>query len=267
VRPGLLEDLTAEGQALDDLLSVLAPEDWARDTPAAGWTVADQLAHLAWTDEAALLAATDPARFAGRAAELLAAVDAAADGSTEAPPTLLARWRLGRSRLAAALAAVPDGTRLPWFGPPMSAASMATARLMETWAHGVDIGDALGRPPREPAGLDHVAHLGVRTRGFAFAAHGLPAPEAPIRVELTRADGSVWADGPVEAAQRVRGPLLDFCLRVVQRRRRADLALVATGPDADTWLDVAQAFAGAPGAGSEFVTDRSGPDDVRPDDH
>ena len=128
---------------------------------------------------------------------------------------------------------------------------MATARLMETWAHGVDVRDALGRPIEESRRLDHVAHLGVRTRAFAFAAHGLPAPGEPVRVELTRVDGSRWTDGPEDAEQRVSGPLLDFCLRVVQRRPRAALALVAVGPDADRWLDVAQAFAGAPGRGSE----------------
>jgi len=252
VRPGLLADLAAEGAALEEVLTGLAPADWARPTPAAGWTIAHQVSHLAWTDEVSLLAIRDPAAFAARAAEPdpdrgTTAVDRAG----EPPAALLARWRTGRARLADALAAVPDGTRLTWFGPPMSAASMATARLMETWAHGVDVGDALGRPPVPSARLDHIAHLGVRTRGFAFAAHGRTPPEVAVRVELTRPDGSTWTDGPEDADQSVRGPLLDFCLRVVQRRPRAALALVAVGPQADEWLDVAQAFAGEPGSGSE----------------
>jgi uncharacterized protein (TIGR03084 family) len=250
VRSGLLADLAAEGAALEEVLSGLAPAGWALPTPAAGWTIAAQVSHLAWTDELSLLAITDPAAFAARAAEPDA--DRGAAGRAGEPPAaLLTRWRAGRVRLADALAAVPDGTRLAWFGPPMSAASMATARLMETWAHGVDIGDALGRPPAPSARLDHIAHLGVRTRAFAFAAHGRTPPEVAIRVELTRADGSTWTDGPADADQSVRGPLLDFCLRVVQRRPRAALALVAVGPQADEWLDVAQAFAGEPGSGSE----------------
>ena len=268
MRAALLADLRAEGAALDDVLGSLAPADWARPTPAAGWTVAFQVAHLAWTDEVALLAATDPAAFAARAVgDLAGDVErGAAEGSSDPPELLLARWRAGRQRLAEALAAAPEGTRLPWFGPPMSVPSMVTARLMETWAHGVDVRDALGRPLMESRRLDHVAHLGVRTRAFAFAAHGLPAPTAPVRVELTRADGSRWADGPEDAAQRVTGPLLDFCLRVVQRRPRAALDLVAVGTDADRWLDVAQAFAGAPGRGSEGRSRRleAGEETARP---
>ena len=249
MRAGLLADLAAEGAELDLVLGALASADWSRPTPAAGWTIRHQVAHLAWTDEVALLAATDPAAFGRVPAD---GGDRGASGATTGDPAaLLDRWRTGRQRLADALAAAPEGARLPWFGPPMSVASMATARLMETWAHGVDVRDALGLTLQESPRLDHVAHLGVRTRGFAFAAHGLPAPAAPVRVELTRADGSRWTDGPEDAEQRVTGPLLDFCLRVVQRRPRAALALTSVGPEADRWLDVAQAFAGAPGPGSE----------------
>ena len=250
MRAALLADLAAEGAALEVVLDGLSPADWARPTPAAGWTVAAQVAHLAWTDEVARLAAVDPAAFAAHAVDD-PALDRGAIGADDVPPgVLLQRWRAGRQALAAALAAAHDGVRLPWFGPPMSVASMATARLMETWAHGVDVRDALGLPVEESRRLDHVAHLGVRTRAFAFTAHGLPAPADPVRVALTRADGTVWSDGPADAGQRVSGPVLHFCLRVVQRRSRAALDLVAVGPDADRWLDVAQAFAGAPGRGS-----------------
>jgi uncharacterized protein (TIGR03084 family) len=162
---------------------------------------------------------------------------------------LLARWRDGRTALDKALRASPPGARFPWYGPPMSAASMATARLMETWAHGLDVADALGvvRPPTDR--LRHVARIGVRTRDFAFGVQGLTAPEEEFRVELVAPSGDLWAYGPEGAAQRVTGPALDFCLLVTQRAHRADLALQATGPDADRWLDIAQAFAGPPGDG------------------
>jgi uncharacterized protein (TIGR03084 family) len=249
---GLLDDLAAEAESLDAVVADLEDTAWMTPTPAEGWTVAMQIAHLAWTDEQALLAVTDPAAFTAavstRAEELPAAVDAAAaEGAAAAPAVLVERWRTGRADLARELAALPEGAKVPWFGPPMSAPSLATARLMETWAHGLDVTDALRVPPSVSPRLRAVAHLGVRTRDFAFAQHGLPAPAEPFRVQLTAPDGDVWAFGPEDAAQRVTGPALDFCLRVTRRRHRADLALEATGADADRWLDLAQAFAGPPG--------------------
>jgi uncharacterized protein (TIGR03084 family) len=248
----VLADLGTEGDALERMVAPLDDAGWHLPTPAEGWDVAHQIAHLAWTDEQALLAATDPDGFAAAVGEALPRLatlvdDAAAAGATEGPEQLLARWRAGRTELAGRLDALPDEAKLPWFGPPMSVASMATARLMETWAHGLDVTDALGLPPTVSPRLRQVAHLGVRTRDFAFAQHGRPVPAEPFRVELTAPDGDTWAWGPEDAAQRVTGPALDFCLCVTRRRHRADLALTATGPDADRWLDLAQAFAGPPG--------------------
>ncbi|WP_380284419.1 TIGR03084 family metal-binding protein [Kitasatospora purpeofusca] len=258
VLAALLADLRAESAALDGLVAGLEPDGWALDTPAPGWTVAHQIAHLAWTDEWSELAARDPEAFVAESGrvfgELVAAgtdpvEDGAARGAAERPAALLDRWRSGRERLAAALAAVPADARLPWLGPPMKAASMATARLMETWAHGQDVADALGVRREPTARLRHVAHLGVRTMGFAFTVHGRPAPQAPVRVELTAPDGGSWTWGPADAADRVTGPALDFCLLVTRRRHRDDLALTAVGEVATAWLPIAQAFAGPPGPG------------------
>lgn len=254
-RDVLLSDLAAEGAELEALVAHLDAPGWATATPAPGWSIAHQIGHLTWTDRVARLAATNPDAFA---AELQAALpriatyvdEAAAELAALPPAELLAAWRDGQGALRAALADTPSETKLPWFGPPMSAASMATARLMETWAHGQDVADALGVQRAASERLQHVAHLGVRTRDFAFAANGRTPPAEPFRVELSAPDGAaVWAWGPVDAAQRVSGPALDFCLRVTQRRHRDDLALVAVGADADAWLSIAQAFAGPPGPG------------------
>ena len=248
----LLADLGAEGDALDAVVAELEDAAWLTPTPAEGWTIAHQIAHLAWTDEQALQAVTKPDRFAAALAEpevpLESMVDdAAAAGVGQDPGALLTRWRAGRMALAAELRDLPEGARIPWYGPSMSAASLATARLMETWAHGLDVTDALHLPPSISSRLRHIAYLGVRTRDFAFGQHGLPAPDEPFRVELAAPDGTVWAWGPEEAGQGITGPALDFCLRVTRRRHRADLALTANGQDADRWLDLAQAFAGPPG--------------------
>ncbi|MFF4881007.1 MULTISPECIES: TIGR03084 family metal-binding protein [unclassified Micromonospora] len=250
----LLADLADESDQLDALVSPLPTVDWAQPTPAPGWSIGHQIAHLAWTDHVALLAATDAAAFFATvtaAPDPARLVDHGAEQFLAPPPELLARWRAGRTALAAALAAVPVGAKLPWYGTQMSATSMATARIMETWAHGEDVADALGvvRPASDR--LRHVAHLGVRTLGHGFAAHGRPAPTAPVRVELTGPGGDTWSWGPADAADRLTGPARDFCLLVTQRRHRADTALLASGPVVDEWLDVAQAFAGPPGAGRD----------------
>lgn len=250
----VLDDLLAEGRSLDDLVADLPGDAWATMTPAEGWTVAHQIAHLVWTDDASVMAATDPAAFQEVVAEAwknpTGFVDEGAVRLSATPPAeLLERWRTGRAALASALAAVPAGVKLPWFGPPMSPMSMATARIMETWAHGLDVADALGVRREPTARLRHVAHISVRTRDFAYSVHSLTPPSEPFHVALTAPDGSTWEWGPEDAAQSVTGPALDLCLVATQRRHRADTALVATGPDADKWLDIAQAFAGAPGPG------------------
>ncbi|MFC7342883.1 TIGR03084 family metal-binding protein [Saccharopolyspora griseoalba] len=250
----VLGDLAAEGEELDALVAGLAEDRWGIATPAEGWTIAHQIAHLAWTDDVALLSATDPPRFAevlDRAArDPHGFVDEAAEERARTRPAeLLAGWRAGRARLLDALRAVPDGHKLDWFGPPMSATSMATARLMETWAHGQDVADTLGVTRPSTARLRNVCHIGARTRDFAYAVHGQDPPAEPFRVELTAPDGSTWSWGPEDAAQRVSGPALDFCLLVTQRRHPDDLAVAATGTDAAHWLTIAQAFAGLPGTG------------------
>lgn len=251
----LLTDLADESAEVDAMVAPLSDVEWARPTPADGWTVAHQIAHLAWTDHATLLSATDSEAFA---AQMAAAandpegfVDRGAVEFLAPPPELLARWRAGRVALSEALGSAPPGTRLPWYAGPMSVASMVTARLMETWAHGLDVAETLGHHREPTHRLRHIAHLGARTVANGFLARGLEPPDRPVRVELTAPDGDLWAFGPEDAADRVVGPALDFCLLVTQRRHRADLALVATGPVADAWLDVAQVFAGPPGAGRE----------------
>ncbi|MBB4684530.1 TIGR03084 family metal-binding protein [Amycolatopsis jiangsuensis] len=252
----ILGDLADESQVVDDLVADLAPADWARPTPAPGWTVAHQIAHLAWTDEKALISASRPEDWQAEVENLLSVgedyVDrGAVEGAEQSPGQLLARWRTVRAELAEALAAVPAGQKLPWYGPPMSAASMATARMMETWAHGQDIADALGVTREPGARLWHIARFGTRTRDFAYKLNSLAPPVEEFRVELTAPDGTVWAFGPEGAEQRLTGSALGFCLVVTQRRHPDDTDLVATGDEVREWLGIAQAFAGPPGSGRE----------------
>lgn len=252
--PDLVADLLAETRVLDAALSTLDDEGWNRLTPAAGWAVRDQISHLAYFDETARLAAVYPDRFRREAAELMAVgagfPDQVAARYRRLPVDELLGWfHRARREFADVFVTLEPRTRLPWYGPEMSAASSATARIMETWAHGQDVLDALGLSREPTARLRHIAHLGVSTFGFTFRLHDREVPATPVRVELDAPDGSVWAWGPAEAADVVSGPALDFCLAVTQRRHVDDTALRVTGPIAAEWMSIAQAFAGAPGPG------------------
>ena len=254
VLESVLADLVAETERLDALVSGLDESGWRTPTPAAGWDVATQIAHLAWTDEAALAAATDKAAWDALVLEAIADPEGSVDkaalaGGQAAPADLLARWRSGRHDLATALRERLEGEKIPWYGPPMSATSMATARFMETWAHSLDVHQALGAEPEVGERIRHVAHIGVRTRRFAYSVHGQQAPAEEPRVELKAPCGETWTWGPEDATQRVTGSAYDFCRLVTQRVHRDDTDLVATGDDAAHWLTIAQAFAGPPGAG------------------
>jgi len=226
---GLLADLRHESDQLAEHLDGLADGYWGLATPAQGWSIHDQVSHLAFFDDAARLALTQPQEFRALAERLMA------DWFTAARRDLLAGFTGEDPR-----------RRLPWFGPDMSVASAATARLMETWAHGHDIYDALGVEHPPSPGLRSIAHLGVTTFGFSHTLHGFEVPDEPVRVELHSPDGQSWVWGPADAVNRVTGPALDFVLATTQRRHWTQTALVATGRVASRWLDIAQPFAGAP---------------------
>lgn len=266
---GVLADLTAEGDELRAAVAGLADraegpdgvgQGWNAPTPAEGWSVATTIAHLLWTDEVAVLAAaahTPEGKEAWDAVVLQAIddptgfVDKAASeiSGSHTPAEILARWDAGRAALAGALRSVPEGQKMPWFGPPMSPTSMATARFMETWAHALDVYDAVGERPAVTDRIKHVAHLGVRTRGYSFVNNGLEAPAEEFRVALSAPSGEVWTWGPEEATQAVTGSAYDFCQLVTQRVHRDDTDLSAVGADAEKWLTIAQAFAGPAGGG------------------
>ncbi|GGO89054.1 TIGR03084 family protein [Nocardioides phosphati] len=270
VLDGVLADLQAESAYVESLVADLDEAGWRTATPAEGWDVATTIAHLLWTDESSVTAIEgtlgDKTRWDALVMEAFADptgfVDTAAltIAKTHTGAELLERWQASKAALAAALRTVPDGQKLMWFGPPMAPASMATARLMETWAHGLDVADAVGAPHSVTDRIRHVVSIGFRTRNFAFAQNGLEAPAEPIRLELTLPSGEPLVLGPDDAGQTVTGSAYDFAALVTQRVHRDDTGLVADGPDAEKWLAIAQAFAGPAGGGRPAQKDQSGHD-------
>lgn len=253
----ITSDLLAEYRELADLCATLSAEDWRRPSAFYGWTAWDEVAHLCYFDETALVSVTDPPRFI-REAEQLSALMARGDEISAVArqtyghldgPALLALWRQRFEALVAALQPLDPKARLNWYGPTMSARSFATARLMETWAHGQDVWDVMRRRRPGNARLKHIAHLGVTTFGWTFVNRGLPVPEVVLYVALAAPDGSTWTWGEPSSEHRVTGTAEDFCLLVTQRRHVADTALQYTPGPVATWLGFAQCFAGPPADG------------------
>jgi uncharacterized protein (TIGR03084 family) len=252
----ICDDLDAEHGDLDDLVAGLSDAQWRAETPSPGWAIRDQISHLWFFDQRALMALQDPVAFAADAqwiAENGGTEVSVAPGRSIEPAELLRRWREDRRRLLGVAVTLDPSQRVPWYGPSMAARSFITARLMETWAHGQDVADALGTVRRPTARLRHVAHIGVRTRPFSYAINGRSLPTVDVAVRLTGPDAEQWEWGPSEelAENLVSGSAFDFCQVVTQRRNLADTRLAVVGAAAVEWMSIAQAFAGGRGAGRE----------------
>ena len=251
---GLLDDLQAEHDDLAAAMAGISETDWDRPTPAEGWTVRDQVSHLAFFDNVATMACTDEAAFVALRERAMADLGHYVEavlraGHDKTGAEMLAWMASERRELVGSLRTLDPTARVPWFGPSMAVASKATARIMETWAHGQDVVDALGLDRPATMRLRHVAHIGVRTLANSYRARGLEVPTEPVRVELVAPDGTRWTWGEDDASNVVRGDALDFCLVVTQRRHVDDTGLEVSGEIAHEWMGIAQAFAGPPGPG------------------
>ena len=247
-------DLREEGEALHAFLAGLDKADWARPTPFKGWTVNAVMQHLHFGDWMASVSLEDPARF-GRVVEARRAArergDASPDEGEGAPEkregrALLDQWRDRLSRLCDLMEGEEPDRRVAWVGPDMGLRSFATARQMETWAHGQDIYDLLQAPREHFDRLANICVLGCQTFGWTFRNRGLEPPAPVPHVRLTLPSGAPWQRGAESATDRVEGTALDFCRVVTQGRNIADVDLEVTGEPARAWMAIAQCFAGPP---------------------
>jgi uncharacterized protein (TIGR03084 family) len=259
-------DFRAEAEALDALLSTLADDDWNRVTLFKSWTINDVVQHLHDGDLRSAAATAGREAFERDRAAILSL---RASGMSRLEETrrrlgdlsgqpLRERWYAQMTALCDVLAALPADTRLPWFGPDMGVRMFATARQMETWAHGQEIFDVLGVPRAPTDRLRNIAEIGVRTYGWTFTNRGLPLPGPAPFVRLVAPSGAVWTWNDVSADNRVEGTALDFCQVVTQVRNIADTSLHVVGAPAHAWMRIAQCFAGPPeeppAPGSRFTT-------------
>jgi uncharacterized protein (TIGR03084 family) len=250
----IFDDLEAEQQRLDDILSRLDEQQWAAPSQAPGWTIADVILHLAQGEEAVLFsaAAEQPAAAAeqpgagtanrppGLNVDDFAAEAVRAERATTEP--VLTRWRRARGSALDVLRTADPQQPLRWVEAPLKPATLATTRLAEHWAHGLDITAPLGVDFPDNERLRHVAWLAHRTLPYAFALSGQQPGE--LSCVLTAPNGSdVWSFGPPGAASVISGPAGAFCRVAAQRLAPEQSGLRTAGPHADAALHLLRTYA------------------------
>ncbi|MCC6850102.1 MAG: TIGR03084 family protein [Deltaproteobacteria bacterium] len=247
-------DFRDESEALYRVLAELSDADFGRRTQFKGWTLHDVVSHLHFWNWAADRSLRDAAAFADFLARALPEM-AKGRGLREIETDLLddktgrarvEQWREFYLGMTERFLAADPKQRVAWAGPDMSVRSSISARLMETWAHGQEVYDLLGRACDHTDRIRNIADLGVRTFGWAYMNRGRIVPPSAPQVRLTAPSGATWAWNEGEAANRVEGSAVDFCKVVTQGRNVADTALRVTGPVAADWMAIAQCFAGPP---------------------
>lgn len=245
----IVDDLAAEHAVLDDLVGNLTEEQWTTPSPAPGWNVRDEIAHLAFFDDVAVasIGGWGETRFAELEAVMRSGDPAfiRSPGEGRCGREVLSWWRQARTAEVAAFRRIDQRARIPWGPNRMAAASLCTARLMETWAHGLDCFMALGVEPVDGERLRHVCHIAYRAIPNALAQAGLamPAPLDDLAVELCSPTGELWRFGRPDAPNHIEGSAAEFA-RVGVRRMHlgATTTLRANGPLADVALANLKAY-------------------------
>jgi uncharacterized protein (TIGR03084 family) len=257
-------DFRDESEALYQLMRPLDADAFGTVTQFKQWTFNDVLGHLHLWNHAADLSLTDEAAFQVFIGEVFQYV---ASGSLRAfekewlaglcGRELLEQWHGFVLDMSGRFGAADPQTRVKWAGPDMSVRSSITARLMETWAHGLAIYDALGVERVDTDRIRNIAVLGVNTFGWTFRNRQLEVPARLPYLRLIAPSGAIWEWGEVSEAERVEGSATEFCQVVTQTRNVADTALRVSGDTASAWMRIAQCFAGPPeqppAPGARFV--------------
>jgi uncharacterized protein (TIGR03084 family) len=243
---GIFEDLGAEQERLEKILLGLDEAQWTSASGAQGWTIADVVLHLAQSEEAVEATVTRGTLRGGLGAAAGDTMDERAAEAVRmeraAPAQVLGRWQRARQGALAALRTADPDRPVPWVAGPLKPATLATTRLAEHWAHGLDITEPLGVEFPDTDRLRHVAWLAHRTLPYALSVAGGTA--APVRVEVTAPDGAdTWRFGPADADSAITGAAGEFCRVAVRRLDPARTGLRASGPHGATALRLVRTYA------------------------
>ena len=244
-RTNVVDDLEAEYARLDGILEALDDGAWRSPSAAAGWTVADVVLHLAQSEELAIASLTGPDVERSIATEARGVDDSAAErvaAERAEPAAVFERWRTSSTAVIAALRSTDPDRLVPWVGGSLKPSTLATTRLAEHWAHGLDIVGPLGIDFPDTDRLRNIAWLGHRTLPYSFQLAGEEAQ--PVFCELTAPGGTgVWQFGPPDAPSTIRGDAGAFCRVGAQRLRPEESGLETSGPFGRAALGVLRNYA------------------------
>src|SRR5262245_52405100 len=245
-------DALAEQQAeLSKLVAGLSEADWSRPSRCEGWSIADVLIHLAQTN--AMATGSAQGRFAEVVANLTEGVGPAADVDEGADlmvrrergrpsAEVRARWEASATALREALEAVDPSTRVDWVAGQLSARTLATTRLAETWIHTGDVADGLGLTLMPGNRLQLVARLAWRTLPYAFARDGRTLTGS-VRFDLRGPDGEAWDFVPDQPpVTTIRGDGVELCCVAARRVPPSETSLEGDGPDAEAVLELVRTY-------------------------
>ena len=240
----VIDDFVAETLRMQGILGLLTQAQWQAESGADGWSVADVVLHLAQSDEAVAASAdgADHRQDVAAAGTVDGWAARMVDAERTTPDLVFARWREARDTAVEALRAADPELPLPWVGGPMKPATLATTRLAEYWAHGLDITDPLGIDFPDTDRLRHIAWLAHRTLPYALSRAG--EGPAAVRCSLTAPDEvTTWTFGPDDADSEITGSAGAFCRVAAQRLDPADSGLRAAGPHGAAALRVVRTYA------------------------
>jgi uncharacterized protein (TIGR03084 family) len=243
-----------ESQALYRLLANLEDDDFERQTRFKQWTIGEIITHLHTWNSAVEQALTDEPGFTHFLNDFMTSYKGGLpmrvyEKRWAAPlqgRALLEAWQRQALKTAGVCQLADPKRRMKWTGPDMGVRSSLTARLMETWAHGLAIYDLLGAERVDKDHIRNIAVLGIKTFGWTFSTHGQPLPAVLPHVRLYAPSGAIWTWHDASESDLIEGSATEFCQVVTQVRNIADTRLKVVGESATRWMSIAQCFAGPP---------------------
>ena len=237
----ILSDLVAEQQSLDQYLQKIPVRDWNTPTAVEGWDIRDMVSHLAHFEEltAQTVAGEIPGFPTGDELNDLY-WEGVHHGRGIRPQDVIEWWRKGRAKLIEPLSEMTSSDPIPWFTGSVSAQMVATHRLTETWAYGLDIYEAMGEEYEDTTRIRHVCRLAWETLPTRFTERGETYP--PTRIEVIGPQYYKWVYGDDDLPHLIKGAASEWARVAVHRLTPSETQLQCSDEVARAALELVSIY-------------------------